>query len=168
MLWVNPRPQTAVKAVRFASTGQSTLMLAGLTAVLAKGPEDVTPRRVAEARQALIDAARATDAGKFDEARKRLLAAVKANPSLTAARQALADLYERKGDEDAAFQTYTDWVAAGAATPLPYNRIGEILEKRKDYKGALEAYAKSLALEWNQPPIIEAKSRVQKIVLENR
>ena len=51
---------------------------------------------------------------------------------------------------------------------LPYNRIGEILEKRKDYPGALAAYTQSLVVEWNQPPIIEAKSRVQRIVLEKK
>jgi predicted TPR repeat methyltransferase len=65
------------------------------------------------------------------------------------------------GDEDAALAAYQAWVQAGAATPLPYNRIGEILEKRKDYKAALESYAKSLKVEWNQPPIIEAKKRLE-------
>jgi hypothetical protein len=56
---------------------------------------------------------------------------------------------------------YRAWAAAGAATPLPYNRIGQILEKQKDYKGALDAYTTSLKIEWNQPPIIEAKERVE-------
>ena len=80
---------------------------------------------------------------------------------MTAAQQALVDLYERQGNEDAALAAYQAWVLAGAATPLPYNRIGEILEKRKDFKGALEAYTKSLKVEWNQPPIIEAKTRLE-------
>jgi hypothetical protein len=163
MLWVNPKPQTAVKAIRFVSSGNATLVLAGLTAVLAQGQQDVTPAQIAKARASLSEAAKAVDAGKLDEAEKLLLSAVKDDPALTAARQALADLYERKGDEAAAFKTYQDWVAAGAATPLPYNRIGEILEKRKDFKGALDAYTKSLAVEWNQPPIIDAKSRLQKM-----
>jgi hypothetical protein len=163
MLWVNPQPQAPVKAVRFVSNGNATLVLAGLTAVLAQGQQDVTPAQIAKARASLAEAAKAVDAGKLDEAEKLLLSAVKDDPALTAARQALADLYERKGDEAAAFKTYQDWVAAGAATPLPYNRIGEILEKRKDFKGALDAYTKSLAVEWNQPPIIDAKSRLQKM-----
>jgi hypothetical protein len=54
--------------------------------------------------------------------------------------------------------------SAGAHSPLPSNRIGEILERRKDYRGALEAYTRSLQVEWNQPPIIEAKERIQKLV----
>ena len=41
-------------------------------------------------------------------------------------------------------------------------RIGQILEKRKDYKGASEAYARSLRIERNQPPIVDAKNRVDK------
>ena len=168
MLWVNPRPQAAVKAIRFASTGRATLALVGLTAVVAQGQQDLTPAQVAQARANLTDAAKALEAGKLDDAEKLLLSALKADPTLTAARQSLADLYERKGDEAAALKTYQDWVASGAATPLPYNRIGEILEKRKDFKGALDAYTKSLIVEWNQPPIIDAKSRLQKLLLEKR
>jgi predicted negative regulator of RcsB-dependent stress response len=168
MLWVNPKPQVAVKAIRFASNGNASLMLAGLTAVLAQGQQDTTPAQLAQARAALLDAGKALDAGKLDVAEKLLRAAISGDPSLTAARQSLADLYERKGDENAAMKVYQEWIAAGAATPLPYNRTGEILEKRKDFKGALDAYTKSLAVEWNQPPIIEAKSRVQKIVLEKK
>ena len=33
---------------------------------------------------------------------------------------------------------------------------------RGDEKGALEAYTRSLVVEWNQPPIIEAKSRLMR------
>lgn len=166
MLWVNPKPQVAVKTIRFATTGQSTLMLAGLTAIVAKGQVDTTPQQVAQAQTALQQASKDLDAGKLDAAEVQLNTAVAADPTLTAARQALADLYERKGDEAAAFKAYQEWIAAGASTPLPHNRVGEILEKRKDFKGALEAYTQSLKVEWNQPPIIEAKSRMQKVVLE--
>ena len=86
--------------------------------------------------------------------------AITLDPTPAAAHQALAESCERAGDENAALQTYQAWAQAGARTPLPYNRIGQILEQRKDYQGALEAYSKSLQVEWNQPPIIEAKARV--------
>ena len=33
-----------------------------------------------------------------------------------------------------------------------------------ELKGALEAYTQSLRVEWNQPPTIEAKSRLQKLL----
>jgi cytochrome c-type biogenesis protein CcmH/NrfG len=102
---------------------------------------------------------------KDDKSAEDLLKkAVTIDPTMTTAQQALADLYERTGNEDAAFQTYQAWVQAGARTPLPYNRIGEILENRKDFAGALDAYTKSLKVEWNQPPIIMAKKRVEDAV----
>jgi len=56
---------------------------------------------------------------------------------------------------------YLHWVRNGGVVPLPYNRIAELLEKRKDLAGALEFYTRSLQVEWNQPPIIEAKKRLQ-------
>jgi hypothetical protein len=61
---------------------------------------------------------------------------------------------------------YRAWIKAGAKTPLPYNRIGELLEKRNDYRGALDAYVRSLQVEWNQPPIIEARKRLEKILAD--
>lgn len=168
MLWVNLKPDVVVTDVRITTSGKSSLMLAGLTAVIAKGQQDTTPAQIAQARQALSDAMKAIEEKKPDQAEKLLHTALQSDPSLTAARQALADLHERQGNEAAALQTYQAWATARATTPLPYNRIGEILEKRKDYPGALAAYTQSLVVEWNQPPIIEAKSRVQKIVLEKK
>jgi Tfp pilus assembly protein PilF len=162
------KPDVVVTDVRITTSGKSSLMLAGLTAVIAKGQQDTTPAQIAQARQALSDAMKAIEEKKPDQAEKLLHTALQSDPSLTAARQALADLHERQGNEAAALQPYQAWATARATTPLPYNRIGEILEKRKDYPGALAAYTQSLVVEWNQPPIIEAKSRVQKIVLEKK
>ena len=88
------------------------------------------------------------------------------DPALEAAQRALADLCERKGDEDAALAAYRAWAVAGAKTPHPYNRIDQILERRKDDKGALEAYTRSLQIEWNRPPVIEAKSQLEKTLNE--
>jgi predicted TPR repeat methyltransferase len=47
---------------------------------------------------------------------------------------------------------------------LAWNRFGEILEKRGDLRGALEAYRKSLEIEWNQPPTLEARRRLEAAV----
>ena len=168
MLWVNLKPDVVVTNVRMSSSGQSSLMLAGLTAVIAKGQQDTAPAQITQARQALSEAMKASEEKRADQAEKLLYTALQADPTLTAARQALADLHERQGNEVAALQAYQSWVSARPNTPLPYNRIGEILEKRKDYPGALAAYTQSLVVEWNQPPIIEAKSRVQRIVLEKK
>jgi Tfp pilus assembly protein PilF len=166
MLWVNPRPQVAIKAVRFANPSRTGVpVLLGLTAVV---PRDAKPPQAAaavqKARDLLAAALKAVEDRQDAKAQGLLKDAIAADPTLTAAHQALADLCERASDEDAALATYQAWAKAGASTPLPYNRIGQILEKRKDYKAALEAYAKSLQIEWNQPPIIDAKARLEKLL----
>lgn len=84
--------------------------------------------------------------------------------ALGPAHQALAESYEREGDEGAALQAYQAWIAVGPRTPLPYNKAGALLERRQDWAGALAAYRKSLEVEWNQPPILEARGRLEKRV----
>lgn len=164
MLWVNPRPESPVKAVRFANPRRSACpILIGLTAVISKELPAQTPADVAKAMDLITQADKAVDAGQNQGAVDLLQQAVAAAPALSAAHQKLAEFYERLGDENAALEAYRAWADTGALTPLPWNRIGQILEKRKDYKGALDAYTRSLKIEWNQPPILEAKARVEKL-----
>ncbi len=42
------------------------------------------------------------------------------------------------------------------------NVLGALLEKQGKLKEALDQYTKSLQIEWNQPPISEAKIRIEK------
>jgi len=163
MLWVNPKPQVAVRAVRFANPAVSSVpILIGMTVVVQKDAK-AAAAEMAKTAKLFAEAKKALDAGKTAQAQALLKKIVTLNDGYGPAHQALADIYERKGDEAKALKAYKGWVRAGAMTPLPYNRIGEILEKRKDYKGALKAYTKSLEVEWNQPPIINAKARMEKM-----
>jgi Tfp pilus assembly protein PilF len=139
-------------------------ILIGLTAAVRADAKPDVAKNLAEARVLFAQAAKAIADKQEDKAKELLKKAVGIDPSLTAAHQALADLLERAGDENAALDEYRSWTQSNPSTPLPYNRIGEILEKRKDYKGALDAYTKSLKIEWNQPPIIEAKKRLDSVV----
>jgi len=68
---------------------------------------------------------------------------------------------EQGKKENALLDHYQTWVRNGALVPGPYNRIAEIMEKRKDLRSALEFYTRSLQVEWNQPPVIEAKRRLE-------
>ena len=163
MLWVNPRPEEPVAAVRFANPArQACPILLGLTAVVRPGsqaPQATDAMRAQELLRQGLAAAQARDEAR---ARDLLTQALQADPSLSGAHQALAESYEREGNEQAALEAYQAWIAAGPRTPLPYNCVGAILERRQDWAGALAAYAKSLEVEWNQPPILEAKSRLEK------
>jgi hypothetical protein len=163
MLWVNPNPEVPVKAVRFANPKSVACpILISLTAVV-RDEKAVADRVAAQARarELLRQGTDAFNAGKDTEACDLLQAAWKEAPSLDAAYQALGVVYERLKNEDGVLATYRAWMKAGAKTPLPYNRVGEILEKRKDHKAALDALNRSLQIEWNQPPIIEAKKRLE-------
>ena len=163
MLWVNPKPDVPVKAVRFSNPRNSACpILIALSAAVKPGKVDLEAIAAAQAKakEWLKTGIAAAEAGKDAEARQAFRQAVREDPKLDAAQQRLCELCERLGDEDATLAACRAWAAVGPQTPLPYNKIGEILERRHDDKGALEAYAKSLAVEWNQPPIIEAKSRL--------
>jgi tetratricopeptide (TPR) repeat protein len=165
MLWVNPRPDVAVKAVRFANPARASCpVLVGLTAAVKGLQTAVDSGAGQQARAALEKGLAAFNAGKDAEARTLLTGAITLDPALDAAHQALGQVCERLQDEDATLATYRAWAQAGARTPLPFNKIGAILERRKDYRGALDAYTRSLEIEWNQPLAIEAKQRLSGLV----
>jgi hypothetical protein len=165
MLWVNPRPEVAVKAVRFTNPTQAYCpVLAGLTAAIKGQTAGMDDRARQQVRTMMEKGLAAFNAGKDAEARTLLSEAIKLDPALDAAHQALGQVCERLQDEDATLAAYRAWAQAGARTPLPFNKIGAILERRKDYRGALDAYSRSLEIEWNQPPAIEAKRRLADLV----
>jgi Tfp pilus assembly protein PilF len=137
--------------------------LIGLTAVVKKGANEPATQ-LAQAQELLKQAQQAVEANKTDQAKALLKQAITASPNLMEAYQALADLCEKGGKEDETLEAYRQWTQAGARTPMPWNRLGQILERRKDYKDALKAYTQSLKIEWNQPPAIEAKSRLEKLI----
>ena len=147
MLWVNPNPETPVRAVRFANPKQKACPI--LIALTAAVPDEkaAADRREAKARakQLLDQGMAALDAGKDAAARELLEKAVREDSSLDAAYRAWGSVCEKLKDEDGVLAAYRAWAAAGAKTPLPYNRIGEIIEKRKDNRRALDAYQRSLA-----------------------
>jgi tetratricopeptide (TPR) repeat protein len=162
MLWVNPRPQVPVKALRFTNPeGKTCPILIAVTAAIKRNAQEAAAAR-AKAQEVLAQAQQALDANQTDAAKKLLRQAVDLDAQSWSAYEKLADLAERGGRDDEKLAVYRAWTTAAAPTPLPFNRLGELLERRKDFKGALEAYTQSLRVEWNQPPIIEAKSRLER------
>ena len=162
MLWVNPRPGSPVKAVKFSNPSTACPVLIALTAVVKSSPAGQVA--AAQAVELYNQAVQALRDNQDAQAETLLKKAVAADPSNAGACQALAQLYDKMKNEDLAFEAYRAWAAAGPNTYIPYNRIGQIYEARKQYKQALEAYTRSLQIEWNQPPTIEAKSRMEKLV----
>jgi hypothetical protein len=163
MLWVNPRPDVPVRAIRYFKTPDmmSVHALMGLTALLKKDLKPLSPEEMARVRDLVGKAAAAVKSKDNDAAEKLFRQALAMAPKQWDAYQQLADLLEQKKSEEALFEHYQLWVRNGAVVPLPYNRVAEMLEKKKDLRGALEFYTRSLQVEWNQPPVIEARKRLQ-------
>lgn len=150
MLWVNPKPDVLVKAVRFANPAKNMCpVLIAMTAAVKQGKADIEAIAAAQAKagQWLKKGIAAVDAGKDADALEAFGQALKADPKLDAAYQRMCELEERSHDEKAALAAYKAWAASGARTPLPYNKIAQILERQGDAKGALDAYTKSLDIE---------------------
>ncbi len=162
MLWVNPKPETSVKEIVFSNPEKKAFpVLIGVTACARRETIPVPPEIAARAKKSLEDGKAAFQNNKLDDACRLLRDAVVSDPSLKEAYQAFADAAEKKGDENAIFDAYWLWSLSGPRNPLPWNRIGEILERRKDLRGALNAYKKSIQIEWNQPPTMEAVRRLE-------
>ena len=83
MLWVNPRPDVPVKAVRFSNPAKIACpILMGLTAVVKQGKADAEAIAVsqAKAKEFLTKGIAAADAGKDAEAKEAFLLALKECP----------------------------------------------------------------------------------------
>jgi len=162
MLWVNHKPETAIKELIFSNPERTSIpVLIGITAAVRKETMPVSPEDAVRAKKSLEEGRTAFQNDRIDDARRLLRDAVVLDPSLQEAYQALADAAERKGDEGWILDAYRLWTISGPRRPLPWNRTGEILEKRKDPRGALRAYKASLHIEWNQPPVMEAVRRLE-------
>jgi hypothetical protein len=162
MLWVNPRPDVPVKAIRYYKTGDmpGVPILMGLTSVLRREFKALTPTEQQQVRQLIAQGDKAAKEKDLAGAETLIRQAMALDPTAWDAFQKLADILEQKGTEEQRLELYQMWVDNGAIVPLPYNRVAEILEKRKDIRGALEFYTRSLQVEWNQPPVIENKKRL--------
>ena len=162
MLWVNHKPETPIKEIVFSNPEMKAFpVLIGITVAARRETIPVAPGSVAKALTLLEAGKKAFQENKLDESCRMLRDAVVTDPSLKDAYQALADSVERKGNEDLIFDAYRLWTISGPRLPLPWNRVGEILENRGDKRNALDAYKTSLKIEWNQPPTMNAVKRLE-------
>jgi tetratricopeptide (TPR) repeat protein len=102
MIWVNPRPDAPIKAMRFAHPSRLGVpVLLGLTTIVA-ADQKAAAEAAEKARELLSQALLALQANDLKKAQELLQQSLKADPSLAAAHQALGDIAERSGDEKAA------------------------------------------------------------------
>lgn len=165
MLWVNPRPEAPIESIRFSRPPPhgSVPVLIGITAVV-NADTDVSDADAAKARALLQEARDADASGNLARALELLDDAVTRDPALDDAYSLMLDVAEKTGDESRIIEAAWTWGISSDASPAPWNRLAEIREKQGHDQAALEAYKKSLEIEWNQPPVIEAIQRLEEMV----
>jgi hypothetical protein len=176
-LWVNPHPEKEIKEVvlteRDLKDDQCRFVAhLGMTAAIlppVKQPSTAQAGRdEAKSRQLLQEALKLLADGKTADAAARLQAAVQADDQNNAAWKEWTDLAARSPKPNEALAVANKWVAAMPNSYPARNGLGDLLEKQGKLKEALAQYDKSLQIEWNQPPILQAKIRVEKALQNNK
>ena len=114
------------------------------------------------AQQATLTAARqAFEAGRFDEAAAAYQRAIDVSPDSGLLYRELASVERKKGDADQALEHARKAVALDASDARAVVLVGELLEERGDFTGAIDAYTKAAALEPGDEAQGAADSRAQ-------
>lgn len=147
------RPALTGRADAAVAAGDDGAAIVALQAVLKVDPNDASARNrldVVRFRQVQhqIDAAhRARDAGRLDEARASLLAAMAAAPPGAVIYRELALVDLAKGDLAAAEDEARKATQADATDAESWAALGAVLEKARRSNDAADAYDKALALD---------------------
>ena len=96
------------------------------------------------AQQATLSTARqAFEAGRLDEAAAAYQRAIDASPDSGLLYRELAGVERKKGDADRALEHLRKAAALDTSDARALVQIGELLEERGDFSGAVDAYAKA-------------------------
>ena len=163
--WINPHPDKVIQSVVVQSRKQGILILLGLTL----GLERVAGNAPAAAAPLVLDApmdaryqegVRLLDLGRHAEAAQQFAAVLAAAPGHVPSRLRLAQAQLRSGRETAAEALLRETIDQHPNTLEAYLVLGRYDEEHGRWKEAQEIYRRSLAVEANQPPVVEALARV--------
>ena len=169
--WVNPHPEKEIVKVVLTNRGlpvNDRRLLAHLAVTVAlraeaKGP--LGPAKDAKKSQALLQEALSLKQARKDaEAIAKLEEAVTADDQNVGAWVTLTEIRAATDGADAFTSLCKRWFAAMPGNYQAHNVLGKYLEGKGKLPEALTEYKKSLELEWNQPPAIEAKTRIEKLL----
>jgi tetratricopeptide (TPR) repeat protein len=155
-------PAMVGKADALAGAGRVDDATRLLTEVLAVDPSLADVRRRLDVlafrsqQDALRAARQAADAGRFDEAVAGYERAIATSPDSALLYRELAAVERKAGRSDAARVHLEKAVALDPSEARGFVQLGELLEERGDFAGAVKAYVAAEAIE----PGEEARSRV--------
>ena len=169
--WVNPHPEKEIAKVVITNRGlpvserRFLAHLAVTVALQAEAKSPAGPARDAKKSQALLQEAICAEAGQETaEAIAKLEEAIKADDQNVGAWVTLTEIRSATDGADAFTSLCQRWFAAMPGNYQAHNVLGKYLEGKGKLPEALAEYKKSLELEWNQPPAIEAKTRIEKLL----
>ena len=169
--WVNPHPEKEIAKIVITNRNLPVAerrFLTHLAVTVAfqaetKGP--VGPARDAKKSQALLqEAISLRQAKKTADAIAKLEEAIKADDQNVGAWITLTEIHSAADGVEAFTSLCKRWFAAMPTNYQAHNVLGKYLESKGKLVDALTEYKKSLELEWNQPPTIEDKTRVEKLL----
>jgi hypothetical protein len=169
--WVNPHPEKEIVKVVITNQGlpvNERRFLAHLAVTVALRPEakgPLGPARDAKKSQSLLQEALVLKQAKGTApAIAKLEAAIQADDQNVGAWVTLTEIRAATDGADAFTALCKRWFAAMPGNYQAHNVLGKYLEGKGKLPEALAEYKKSLELEWNQPPAIEAKTRLEKLL----
>lgn len=154
----NPRyiPALVGKGEALLGLGDRDLALKSLEAAVVADPNlgalrtRIEVLRVRGLQDDVADARKATEAGKFEEARRLYDRAIAASPESPFLYRETADVARRQGDLDSALRQAQKAVDLEPTDARAQVLIGDIYEAQKDLVKAIAAYEAALPLEPNE------------------
>jgi hypothetical protein len=167
MEWVNPHPDKVVATVDIVATFRShtiTPIIMGITAGIKPseaGPGDRGPQGDRAQAEALVKQAEARIAeGQYAAAEAALRDAVAADATCGRAYYLLGRVCRDTTREKEAVRYYRKASGILPESTEILNELGALFEVQGNRLQALTAYQQSLEVNWNQPPVLQAVSRL--------
>ncbi len=168
-LWPNPHPEKEISKIVLTEAGlpaDERRFVAHLGVTLAYQGQSQTanqaPRDAKKSQALLQEALTLRQAKKAAEALASLEEALKADDQNVGAWVTLTEMHAATDDVNAFTSLCKRWFGALPRNYQAHNVLGKYLESKGKLADALAEYKKSLDIEWNQPPTIESKARLEK------
>jgi len=155
----NPRyvPALVGRGEALLGLGERDMALKSLEAAVVADPAlgalrtRIEVLRVRGLQDDVADARKATEAGRFDEARRLYDRAIGASPESPFLYREVADVARRQGDTDTALRQAQKAIELEPTDVRAQILIGDLYDAQKDTVKAVAAYETALALEPNEP-----------------
>ena len=167
MGWVNPQPGKAITTITFESKNLGVPILVALTAAKraaapAPKPASSSPKAMKEAERLVQDGLRLLREGAADQAGDRFRRAIRVAPTCWDGYLQLGYLREKAEAGAQAIGIYEDLLKQVPGQLEAYFRIGKCYEKLNRWPQAVETFRRSLAVNPNQPLVIQALEAAKK------